>query len=157
MATLANCTLCCETRNTCSDCFGYVSTYANQSDFVWFVSCLGASNSSFAKTMCHGTCLESGHEQGREVQIATWRAKSAQLTPWTEGIQKATNSNPYRDHSPAENPRTVSIQSFSKRSGIGKIRFVCHVSLCFFSQTVWSHWRCSCVLRYTSVKGWRLV
>ena len=49
------------------------------------------------------------------------------------------------------------IQFFSKRSGIDKIRFVCHVSLLLLPKTVWSHWRCSYILRCTRVKGWRLV
>ena len=135
--------------------FGLFRIYPNQSDFVWFVSCLGASTSSCAKTMCHGTCLESGHEQGREVQIATWTERSFQLTPWTEGIQKATNSNPYRDHSP-ENPRIVYPILFEeKRDWQDPVCMPRKSSP--FAQTVWSHWRCSYILRCTRVKGWRLV
>ena len=124
MATLANCTLSCETRNTCLDCFGYIPTNPISSD-LWVVW-------EPVPVLVPKPCAMEH----------VWKAAMNRAEKFRLLLEQKGASNWLHEQKAYRRPQTqihtgiihrkihaLYIQFFSKRSGIDKIRFVCHVSL----------------------------
>ena len=158
MATLANCTLSCETRHTCSDCFGYIPTNPISSD-LWVVW-------EPVPVLLPKPCAMEH----------VWKAAMNRAEKFRLLLEQKGASDWLHEQKAYRRPQTqihtgiihrkihaLYIQFFSKRSGID---MDWQDPVCMrrkspaFAQTVWSHWRCSYILRVlrcTRVKGWRLV